>query len=68
MRFQTHSCGMCSRSSLETQFLMTDRLAVVAGAPVHDDIVARIGDDLGVTVLNVHSLVDTASTLAVARG
>ncbi len=43
------------------------RLAVVAGAPVHDDLVTRIGDDLGVTVLNAYSLVETTSTLAVAR-
>jgi fatty-acyl-CoA synthase len=43
------------------------RLAVVAGAPVHDDLIARIGDDLRVSVLNAYSLVETASTLAVAR-
>ena len=43
------------------------RLAVVAGAPVHDDLVARIGDELGVTVVNAYSLVETSSTLAVTR-
>ena len=43
------------------------RLAVVAGAPVHDDLISRIGEDLGVVVLNAYSLVETASTLSVAR-
>ena len=59
--------GELAQLAVRRRDLSSLRLAVVAGAPVHDDLVARIGDDLGVTVLNAYSLAETASTLAVAR-
>ena len=42
------------------------RLAVVAGAPVGDELVERIVDGMGVTVLTAYSLTETASTVAAA--
>ena len=59
--------GELAQLAARPRELSSLRLAVVAGAPVHDDLVTRIGQDLGVTVLNAYSLAETASTLAVAR-
>jgi acyl-CoA synthetase (AMP-forming)/AMP-acid ligase II len=39
------------------------RLAVVAGAPVSDDLVDRIGREMGGTVLTAYSLTETSSTV-----
>ena len=43
------------------------RLAVVAGAPVHDDLVMRIGAALGTPVSTCYSLTETSSTVAASR-
>lgn len=46
--------------------LHTLRLAVVAGAPVSDELVGRIEASFGVTVLAAYSLTETASTVSVS--
>jgi fatty-acyl-CoA synthase len=43
------------------------RLAVVAGAPVHDELVAGLSEQLGVTVVTGYSLTETASTVSASR-
>jgi len=43
------------------------RLAMVSGAPVSDDMVARIRDGLCGTVVVAYSLTETSSTLCVSR-
>ncbi|MDX1494014.1 MAG: AMP-binding protein [Longimicrobiales bacterium] len=43
------------------------RLAVVAGAPVRDDLVLRLSDRLGVTVVTGYSVTETASTVSASR-
>jgi len=40
------------------------RLAVVAGAPVSDELVTRMSEHLGVTVVTGYSLTETASTVS----
>jgi fatty-acyl-CoA synthase len=47
--------------------LSTLRLAVVAGAPVSDELVDRIEQGLGVTVTTAYSMTETASTVAASR-
>ncbi|MDA1104774.1 MAG: AMP-binding protein [Gemmatimonadetes bacterium] len=47
--------------------LSTLRLAVVAGAPVHDDLVTAMGEHLGVDVVTGYSLTETSSTVSVSR-
>ncbi len=47
--------------------LSTLRLAVVAGAPVSDELVRRIEEGLGVTVTTAYSVTETASTVSAAR-
>lgn len=44
--------------------LSTLRLAVVAGAPVSDELVGRIEAELGVTVTTAYSLTETSSTVS----
>jgi fatty-acyl-CoA synthase len=43
------------------------RLAVVAGAPVHDELVDRIAAAFDATVLTAYSVTETASTLCATR-
>lgn len=43
------------------------RLAVVAGAPVSDELVADISERLGVNVVTGYSLTETASTVSASR-
>lgn len=43
------------------------RLAVVAGAPVHDDLVVRIGAAFDTPVSTCYSLTETSSTVAASR-
>ena len=43
------------------------RLAVVAGAPVSDELVTRMAEHLGATVVTAYSVTETASTVSVAR-
>ena len=45
--------------------LSSIRLAVLAGAPVGDELVERIALEMGVAVLSAYSLTETASTVAV---
>jgi fatty-acyl-CoA synthase len=47
--------------------LSTLRLAVVAGAPVSDELIDRIEAELGVTVATAYSLTETSSTVSVSR-
>jgi len=47
--------------------LPTLRLAVVAGAPVRDELVARMSEHLGATVVTGYSLTETASTVSASR-
>jgi fatty-acyl-CoA synthase len=47
--------------------LSTLRLAVVAGAPVSDELVDRIEAGLGVTVTTAYSMTETASTVSASR-
>jgi acyl-CoA synthetase (AMP-forming)/AMP-acid ligase II len=47
--------------------LSTLRLAVVAGAPVSDELVGRIEEGLGVTVTTAYSLTETSSTVSASR-
>jgi fatty-acyl-CoA synthase len=47
--------------------LSTLRLAVVSGAPVSDELVARIESEMGVTVTTAYSLTETASTVCASR-
>ncbi|MBT8487491.1 MAG: AMP-binding protein [Gemmatimonadetes bacterium] len=43
------------------------RLAVIAGAPVRDELVASVAERLGVTVVTGYSLTETASTVSASR-
>lgn len=43
------------------------RLAVVAGAPVSDRLIAEMSEHLGVTVVTGYSLTETASTVSTSR-
>lgn len=43
------------------------RLAVVAGAPVSDELVTRIADRMGVVVVAGYSVTETASTVSASR-
>ena len=43
------------------------RLAVLAGAPIADELVARIADTMAVTALSGYSLTETASTVSISR-
>ncbi|HSH75848.1 MAG TPA: fatty acid--CoA ligase family protein, partial [Longimicrobiales bacterium] len=47
--------------------LSTLRLAVIAGAPVSDELVGRLEQELGVTVTTAYSLTETASTVSTSR-
>jgi fatty-acyl-CoA synthase len=47
--------------------LSTLRLAVVAGAPVSDELVDRVEAGMGVTVTTAYSLTETASTVSASR-
>mgnify|MGYP002622585814 CR=1 FL=1 len=43
------------------------RLAVIAGAPVRDELVTAVSERLGVTVVTGYSLTETASTVSASR-
>lgn len=43
------------------------RLAVIAGAPVHDELVTEVSEQMGVVVLTGYSLTETASTTSTSR-
>ncbi|HUF76506.1 MAG TPA: AMP-binding protein [Longimicrobiales bacterium] len=47
--------------------LSTLRLAVVAGAPVSDELVDRVEAEMGVRVTTAYSLTETASTVSASR-
>jgi len=53
--------------STRSRDLSTLRLAVVAGAPVGDDLVTDVSDALGVPVVAGYSLTETSSVLSVCR-
>jgi fatty-acyl-CoA synthase len=43
------------------------RLAVIAGAPVSDELVERLNRELGVTVTTAYTLAETSSTVSASR-
>jgi fatty-acyl-CoA synthase len=47
--------------------LSTLRLGLAAGAPVSDDLVRRVGEELGCELLVAYSLTETGSTVSVTR-
>jgi acyl-CoA synthetase (AMP-forming)/AMP-acid ligase II len=52
-----------ARLEARSRDLSTLRVAVVAGAPVGDELVRRLEDGLGVTVTTAYSTTETASTI-----
>jgi fatty-acyl-CoA synthase len=51
---------------MRTRDLSSLRLAVVAGAPVSDELMGRIEEVMGVTAVSAYSLTETSSTVAAA--
>ncbi len=51
----------------ESRDLQSLRLAVVAGAPISDELVVELADVLKVTVLTGYSLTETASTVSASQ-
>lgn len=63
----THFVAELSSLAARARDLSTLRVAVVAGAPVGDELVRRLEAGFGVTVTTAYSLTETASTVCASR-
>lgn len=63
----THYVEELAHLDVRPRDLSSLRVAVVAGAPVGDDLVLRLEDRLGVPVTSAYSVTETASTVSASR-
>jgi acyl-CoA synthetase (AMP-forming)/AMP-acid ligase II len=63
----THFVAELRELEVRPRDLSSLRIAVVAGAPVGDELVRRLEDRLGVPVTTAYSVTETASTVSASR-
>jgi acyl-CoA synthetase (AMP-forming)/AMP-acid ligase II len=63
----THYLAALAELEEQPRDLPTLRLAVVAGAPVHDELVTRIAGTLDTPVVTCYSLTEASSTVSASR-
>jgi acyl-CoA synthetase (AMP-forming)/AMP-acid ligase II len=63
----THYIAELDALSERRRDLSSLRLAVLAGAPVSDELVERLADELDVVVISAYSVTETSSTVSASR-
>lgn len=63
----THFIAELNAAAERPHDLSSLRVVVIAGAPVGDELIQRLGGQLGVTVTTAYSLTETSSTVCASR-